>query len=390
MYRKTYVEINLDNLRDNVKTIKKKYPSYKYYIGMVKSNAYNHGYYIVNTLIEAGINYLACSSLDEALEIRQYNKDIPVLITEIIDDDLIETAIDNGITITIDNLDYLKKINKKCTVHLKLDTAMNRIGIKTKKDFNEIYEYIESNENIKLEGIYTHFATPGINDVYYDKQIKKFLELTSDIDLKKIPIIHLSSSFMVLNHPKIDFENAIRIGTIMYGYDVSLSEYGNGYKDKVRKLRDYYLAKTNNISPVIRGNKIELKPAFKLKTNVMEVRNIKKGELLGYGTTIMGESCKIAVLPIGYDSCIGTNNTGRYVLINGKKYSAIGPVCMCMMFVKIDDYVHVGDEVTILGDELTLGYMSRLNHAHIQETIVNIGKELHKVYIKNDTIDKVL
>ena len=267
---------------------------------------------------------------------------------------------------------------------------MNRIGIKTKKDFNEIYEYIKSNENIKLEGIFTHFATPGVNDVYYDKQIKKFLEITSDIDIKKIPIVHLSSSFMVLNHPKIEFENGIRIGTIMYGYDVSLGEYGNGYKDKVRKLRDYYLTKTNNISPVIRGNKIELKPAFKLKTNVMEVRNIKKGELLGYGTTIMSESCKIAVLPIGYDSCIGTNNTGRYVLINGKKYSAIGPICMCMMFVKIDDNVHVGDEVTILGDELTLGYMSRLNHAHIQETIVNIGKELHKVYIKNGKIDKEL
>ena len=133
MYRKTYVEINLDNLKDNVKTIKKKYPGYKYYMGMVKSNAYNHGFYIVNTLIEAGINYLACSSLDEAMKIREYNKDIPVLITEIIDEDLVDTAIKNNITITIDSLNYLKKIDGKCTVHLKLDTAMNRIGIKTKK-----------------------------------------------------------------------------------------------------------------------------------------------------------------------------------------------------------------------------------------------------------------
>ena len=64
MYRKTFVEINLDNLKNNVKNIIKKYPDYKYYIGMVKSNAYNHGYYIVDTLISSGINYLAVSSLE--------------------------------------------------------------------------------------------------------------------------------------------------------------------------------------------------------------------------------------------------------------------------------------------------------------------------------------
>ena len=390
MYRKTYVEINLDNLKNNVKNIIKKYPDYKYYIGMVKSNAYNHGFYIVNSLIEGGINYLAVSNLDEAIQIREYNKDIPVLITEIIDKDLISVAIKNNITLTIDNIDYLKSINDKCKIHLKLDTSMNRIGIKTKKEFNEIIKYIKSNNNIYLEGIYTHFATPGINDIYYDLQIKKFLEITSDIDLKDIDIIHLSSSFSLLAHPKIEFSNAVRIGTIMYGYDISLPDYNSDLKSRIKQIRDSYLANKNNISPVIRGVKIDLKPAFKLKTNVMEIRDIKKGEILGYGTNVIEEDMKVAILPIGYDSSIGTNNVGRYVLINNKKYMVVGPMCMCMMFAKIDDSVKVGDEVIILGDELTLGYMSRLNNSHIQETLVNVGKELHKVYIKNNKIDKEL
>ena len=391
MYRKTYVEINLDNLKSNIKNIKNKYSNYKYYIGMVKSNAYNHGYYIVNSLMECGINYLAVSSLDEALKIREYNKNIPVLITEIIDEDLVNTAIDNNITLTIDNIDYLKRIgNKKFNVHLKLNTGMNRIGINSKKEFNEIHEYIKKNNNIRLEGIYTHFATPGINDIYYDKQLNKFKEITKDIDLKSIPIVHLSSSFSLIAHPKIEFENGVRIGTIMYGYDISLSDYETNIKGKIKKIRDNYLINKNNISPVIRGVKLNLKPAFKIKTNVMEIRNIKKGEILGYGTNIVMEDMKVAVLPIGYDSCIGTNTTGRYVLINNKKYSAVGPICMCMMFVKVDDSVKVGDEVTILGDSLTLGYMSRLNNSHIQETLVNIGKELNKVYIKQGKIDKEL
>lgn len=390
MYRKTFVEINLDNLKNNVKNIIKKYPDYKYYIGMVKSNAYNHGLYIVNTLIESGINYLAVSSLDEAIKIREYNKEIGILITEIIDEDLIEEAIKNNITLTIDDLDYLKKIKEPCTIHIKLNTGMNRIGVSSKEEFNELYEYINKNKNIELEGIYTHFATPGINDVYYDKQVNKFKEITSDIDLSKIKIVHCASSFIVLSHPKIEFANGIRFGTMMYGYDISLKEYNNDLKSKIKKVRDQYLINKNNISPVIRGVNIDLKPAFKIKTNVMKIRKIKKGEILGYGINIIPEDALVAILPIGYESGIGTNINGRKVIINNKKYEAISGIEMCMMFVKVDESVKVGDSVTILGDDLTLGYMSRLNNSHIQGTLVNIGKELPKVYIKNEKIEKVI
>ena len=390
MYRKTFVEINLDNLKNNVKNIIKKYPDYKYYIGMVKSNAYNHGLYIVNTLIESGINYLAVSSLDEAIKIREYNKEIGILITEIIDEDLIEAAIKNNITLTIDDLDYLKKIKEPCTIHIKLNTGMNRIGVSSKEEFNELYEYINKNKNIELEGIYTHFATPGINDVYYDKQVNKFKEITSDIDLSKIKIVHCASSFIVLSHPKIEFANGIRFGTMMYGYDISLKEYNNDLKSKIKKVRDQYLINKNNISPVIRGVNIDLKPAFKIKTNVMKIRKIKKGEILGYGINIIPEDALVAILPIGYESGIGTNINGRKVIINNKKYEAISGIEMCMMFVKVDESVKVGDSVTILGDDLTLGYMSRLNNSHIQGTLVNIGKELPKVYIKNEKIEKVI
>ena len=391
MYRKTYVEINLDNIENNVKNIIKKYDNYKYYIGMIKANAYNHGYYIVDTLIKFGINYLAVSSLDEAIKIRDYNKKIPIVCTEIIDEDLIDIALKNDITLTIDNIDYLKTIkNKKCKIHIKINSGMNRLGVNTKEEFNEIYNYIQKNKNVYLEGIYTHFATPGVNDIYYDKQISNFKNITSDIDLSKIDMVHLSSSFSLLSHPKIEFENSVRIGTIMFGYDISLDEYGNNFKDKVKKMRDNYLINKNNISKVIRGVKIDLKPAFKLKTNVMEIREIKQGEILGYGTTIAQENMKIAVLPIGYDEGIGTNMQNRYVLINGKKYECVGHICMCMMFVKIDDSVKLYDEVTILGDELTLGYMSRLKSTSIQETLITIGKELPKVYIKKGKIEKII
>lgn len=391
MYRKTFIEINLDNIIKNVKNIIKKYPDYKYYIGMVKSNAYGHGMYVINEMINNGINYLAVSNLEDALDIRRFNKDIPVLCVEPIELDSIDVAIKNNVTITIHDIDYFKKINdqikKKIKVHIKIDTGMNRLGIKDKDEFNEIVKLIKENDNIYLEGLFTHFATPGVNDKFYDNQISQFKYITSDIDLSKIDIIHLSSSFIMLAHPKIEIANGVRCGTILFGYDIAPKKLNNSPKNILRKIRNSYLIKKYNISKTYENVDIDLKPAFKVKTNVIQIKKIKKHEKVGYG--ILYEAQKdeiIATLPIGYDDGIGINHENRYVLINNKKYKAVGEISMCMMSVLVDESVKVGDSVTIMGDSITLGMMSRLNNTSIHNTLVNIGKVLPRIYKKDNKI----
>lgn len=391
MYRKTFIEINLDNIIKNVKNIIKKYPDYKYYIGMVKSNAYGHGMYVINEMINNGINYLAVSNLEDALDIRRFNKDIPVLCVEPIELDSIDVAIKNNVTITIHDIDYFKKINdqikKKIKVHIKIDTGMNRLGIKYKDEFNEIVKLIKENDNIYLEGLFTHFATPGVNDKFYDNQISQFKYITSDIDLSKIDIIHLSSSFIMLAHPKIEIANGVRCGTILFGYDIAPKKLNNSPKNILRKIRNSYLIKKYNISKTYENVDIDLKPAFKVKTNVIQIKKIKKHEKVGYG--ILYEAQKdeiIATLPIGYDDGIGINHENRYVLINNKKYKAVGEISMCMMSVLVDESVKVGDSVTIMGDSITLGMMSRLNNTSIHNTLVNIGKVLPRIYKKDNKI----
>ena len=391
MYRKTFIEINLDNIIKNVKNIIKKYPDYKYYIGMVKSNAYGHGMYVINEMINNGINYLAVSNLEEALDIRRFNKDIPVLCVEPIELDSIDVAIKNNVTITIHDIDYFKKLNnqikKKIKVHIKIDTGMNRLGIKDKDEFNEIVKLIKENDNIYLEGLFTHFATPGVSDKFYDNQISRFKYITSDIDLSKIDIIHLSSSFIMLAHPKIEIANGVRCGTILFGYDIAPKKLNNSPKNILRKIRNSYLIKKYNISKTYENVDIDLKPAFKVKTNVIQIKKIKKHEKVGYG--ILYEAQKdeiIATLPIGYDDGIGINHENRYVLINNKKYKAVGEISMCMMSVLVDESVKVGDSVTIMGDSITLGMMSRLNNTSIHNTLVNIGKVLPRIYKKDNKI----
>ena len=107
------------------------------------------------------------------------------------------------------------------------------------------------------------------------------------------------------------------------------------------------------------------------------------GEYIGYGAGFKAEKDMIiAVLPIGYSNGIGKKNNGRYVLINSKKYYMVGQMAMNMMTIEIDNSVKINDKVLILGDNITLGQMSRFNDWSISETLLNIGNSNRRIYIK--------
>ena len=184
MYRKTYALINCTTLKNNVRNIKDNY-HYKYYIGVVKANAYGHGDYIVNSLIAGGVNYLAASSLEECLSIRKRNENIPILCLEPIDHEYLNICEKENITITIPDYDYFKNLdlNLNLKVHLKIDSGMNRLGFKDKNEVKIVYETLLNHPNIILEGIYTHLGTSGMWDNHYDHDLKTFEDITSLIDL---------------------------------------------------------------------------------------------------------------------------------------------------------------------------------------------------------------
>lgn len=393
MYRKTYVEVNIDNLKNNIKNIISYYNNYDYYFGVVKGNCYGHGTtYVINELIESGVNYLAVSSLEEALEARQINKKIPILSLEPIRLEYIDICIKNNITITIHDYNYAKEllnkeIDKKIKIHLKVDSGMNRIGFKDKNELKEIYEELKSKENIEIEGIFTHFATLGINDKEWDNQLEKFKEITSEINLKEIPIVHLSKSAAFINHPKIDFSNGIRLGIAMYGYDSTPKYNTKGLKNKLRALKRKINKKRNNISETITELPIELKPAFKMFTEVIQVKKVKKGEFVGYGAGYRAQEDEtIAILPSGYDDGLFRKSKGRYISINNKRYHLVGDIAMGMIAAKVDNTVKMYDKVTLIGDEIPIKEIARHNETIVYEIMCNIGKQIPRVYIKDGEV----
>lgn len=385
MYRKTYAIIDEDKLKNNIKEIKAKYDNYKYYIGVVKNNAYNHGIKIINSLIEGGINYLAVSSLEEALDARKYNSKIPILCLEVIDLDYIYDCINNNVTITVESLEYLEKLNKikldfPIKIHLKLNTGMNRLGISEVNEVNKCVSIILENKKLILEGIYTHFATSGISDKYYDDQMKKFQELTKDIDLTSIPIVHLGRSLTLVNHDKPDFVNGIRLGIIMYGFSQSIKE-DTSLRGKLRAIKRKKLIKKFNISKTYLTNDLNLKTAFSLYSNVMTIKKVKNKEFVGYGANFFADrNIKVAIIPIGYAD--GVTIKYKNVSIKGKKYQIIAD-SMDMLMVKVDNTVKIGDKVEIFGENISIREASRNNGCNSYRLFNMITNRVPRIYKKD-------
>ena len=388
MYRKTYVQIDENILKENVEKIKDKYNGYEYYIGVVKNNAYGHGIHVVNSLIEGGINYLAVSSLEEAIALRKYNRKIPVLCLEVIDTDYIYDCINNNVTITVESLEYLEKLDKikldyEVKIHLKLNTGMNRLGMSFKKDVNKCVEIINKNKKLFLEGIYTHLATSGISDKYYDNQIDKFKELTKDINLSEIPIVHLGRSLTLVNHDKLDFVNGIRLGIVMFGFSQSITP-DKSLKGRLREIRRKHLIKKLDISKTYLENDLELKTAFTLYTTVMSIKKVKKDEFVGYGALYFAdEDINVAILPIGYAD--GVTKKNKKVYINKNEYKIVAD-SMDMLMVCVDNKVKVGDTVEIFGDNISIKDASTRNGVNSYKLFNMITTRVPRVHKKNDEI----
>lgn len=383
MYRNTYVEINLKALKNNVKNIIKEY-NYKYYIGVVKGNAYGHGYGIINALLESGINYLAVANLEEALEIRKINKSVGILCLEPIDTKYLEQCSKNNISICIPNLEYYEEIkNTKLNLklHLKLDTGMKRLGFDNKDEVTYFYKDIKNNKNLYLEGIFTHFATSGEYDKNYDNQLEKFEELTSEIDLNKIDIVHIDRSVTMCKHKKLKYTNGVRLGIILYGFEVMHKE-NKTLKNKLRQIKWNYLRKKQNISITEEYKKINLEPAFKLVSEVFMVRNVKKGDYIGYGTICKADhDMRVAIVDIGYADGISKRRYGSKMEINGKLYNIIGDICMGMTFLEVDETVKPKDKVIVIGNKVDIRYVAQHIHTSIYEVMLMIDSNIERRYI---------
>jgi len=390
MQRKTYAKIDGEILTSNTKEILKKYDQYDYYFGVVKNNAYHHGMKCVVDLVNGGVNYLAVSSLEEALDARKYVSDTPILCLEPIDLEFIDDCINNKITITVESLDYFQKlieqdIYSELKIHLKIDSGMHRLGFLEKEEVKEVVEKIKEIKHLELEGIYSHFATSGVTDSYWDTQVENFLEITSFIDLKEIPIVHFGRSLTLVNHEKLSFCNGIRLGIILYGYSQSRKD-GTSLKDKLRIWKRKRLQKKNHCSKTTLENDLNLQEAFSLYSTVMSIREVKEGDVVGYNSYLLKEDGYIITIPIGYAD--GVTKEFGSVFMEGRECPIVSD-CMDMILVFSEKEVKVGTTVEIIGPNQSMKVLTKKTKKNAYHLLNDISNRVVRVHVKDEELEEI-
>ncbi len=329
-YRDSWVEIDLDCIYKNVRSMKHFLPETSGVMAVVKANAYGHGDAMVaNVALEAGATYLAVAFLDEALSLRQQNIQAPILVLGAVRPEDLKIAAENNITLTVFQADWLKEARERSSFkepvsfHLKFDTGMGRLGIKDQTEVNELLHMIEEDDRLTLEGAYTHFATADeLNTTYFNHQYERFMEMVDWLPVRP-KIIHCGNSATGFRFPEKVF-NYVRFGIGMYGLTPSLE--------------------IKNDIP------FQLHEAFSLQSRLVHVKKIKKGENISYGATYTATTDEwVGTVPIGYADGWSRKLQDSEVLVGGIRCPIIGRVCMDQFMVRLPYEFARGEKVTLIG-----------------------------------------
>ncbi|OPJ55252.1 alanine racemase [Alkalithermobacter paradoxus] len=376
--RPTWAEININNLRDNFRSIKKIVKKDTKICGVVKANAYGHGsVHVANVLIQEGVDYLAVATFEEAIELRNNNINIPILCLGYIKDSDLEKAISNDIDITVYSYSIANELSKvainlekSANVHIKIDTGMSRLGFKADDKTVDTIERIHNLPNINIIGIYTHFARADeIDKSFTHSQFKEFMYIVEKLENKNIniPIKHVSNSAGIIDFPEYHLD-MVRAGIVLYGH---------------------YPSEDVNKEALL------LKPVMTLKTTVSNIKTLGEGRGVSYGHTYkVNETTKVATLPIGYADGFTRMLSGKVdVKINGYKSPIIGRICMdqCMAKVDVDD-IKVGNVVEIFGEDedLRIERFGKVLGTINYELLCMISRRVPRVYLEGNRVLHIL
>lgn len=340
MKYETILEIDLKKLKNNIKKLVKSYDDYKYKIVDLKDNAHGMGFGIVNTLVNYDINYLLVGSLKEALTIRKLNKEVGILASYYVTMDEIYDCINNNITITIYNkkhVDLLCNLDLKddLNVEILIDNGSNLQGVDKKSDLEYIINKINETKHIKLVGIYSDLTSFGIEDNFYYNEVNNFLKIVKPY-INNDLIIHLNEPIMY--HSKIKYLNGIRFDLSVLGIEENVND-DIFTKGRIKKIEKEYGA--------LEFPNIDLELIFNITSEVMEVKKVTKGTLVGR-SYIAKEDMYVGIIPIGHKD--GITKSIKYVGINKFKREILSDD-IDKLYVKIDENVFIKDRVYILNEE---------------------------------------
>ncbi len=371
---RSWVEINIANLRHNAITLKSLLPEGCQMMCAIKANAYGHGMLKAAEVYEDIADQFAVACLDEAAELREAKFMKPTLILGYTPVEYVNELIDLDIMQTIYSYNYAKLLNdsisngKKLKVHIKIDSGMSRLGFSVKdaecmdQTFNEIKKIISELKNIECVGLFTHFhSSDHKTSQKTDEQFARYMKLKDKLNEAdiKFNFYHVCNSAAMIRYPQMHL-NMVRPGITLYGAFPGETE-----------------------------RNIDIRPTMELKTRIGQIHKVKKGEGISYNTTFIAEKdITVATLPIGYADGYPRHLSNKgIVLVNGKRVPIVGNICMDQCVIDITGVdAKEGDIATLMGKD-GVEYISADELATNAGTIPNelfclFSDRVRRVYIE--------
>ena len=335
-------------------------------MAVIKGSAYGSGAEaIAHVLQHKGVNYLSVANIDEGKQLRSAGITMPLIILNpdgLFAEELIQHDLQVEIysILQLENLiSELYSLNGKVKSHLKLDTGMHRLGMMP-DDFESLIHLLKNNmESIYVESIFSHLTSSEDpdDDVYTQKQFELFdsyYEIISG-QLGFRPIKHILNTAGIARFGERN-DNLVRIGLGLYGIDATSIHEG------------------------------KLEKAHELTASIIQVKNIKAGDFVGYNRRgMVSRDSRIAVVNIGYaDGFLRNAGNGRYALgVEGQRAPILGNVCMDLTIIDITDIPDAkeGSLVTIFGQQPSIEELAKACQTIPYEIISRIAPRVVREYV---------
>ncbi len=334
-HRRTAIQVDLENIRRNVRMFAAILDESILIMAVVKADAYGHGAIpVARAALQAGASRLGVALVEEAEQLREAGFDCPLhLLFEppagsagrVVELGLIPTVYSQGYADAL--AAEAKRQGTRLQVHIKLDTGMHRVGVSPRR-LLDLARSLDFSGVLEIEGLYTHLAMASEpSSPFTVRQVDIFRQCAEQLAKEgiQVPLLHAAASGAAISYPEA-VQSMVRLGIAMYGCYPS---------EEYRSLMD-------------------LAPALSLTTEVAEVMQVGKGEGLSYGLTHrFEEDARVGLLPIGYaDGLYRVLSNRMEVLIRGRRCRQVGTICMDLCMVDLGDTGAVrGDEVVIIGSQ---------------------------------------
>lgn len=377
MYNRIYAQINVDNLRHNIKSIMARHKKDMKVLAVIKADAYGHGSCEIAHRIDDLAYYYGVAAVDEAVELRNAGIKKPILVIGYTSPKDYDRLIKHNITQTIYSRSDAKKLSELAIkngtiakIHIKVDTGMSRIGFPVSTDGINEAASLKELAGLHIEGIFTHYAKADEIDKTSAKEqkekFKRFIDGLMASGVKpEFKHIDNSAGSMELDDDEFDM---VRLGIAMYG-----------------------LYPSEEVS-----REIMLKPVMSLIAHIAHVKEVDAGCGVSYGWTyVTDKKTKLATVTAGYADGYprAMSNIGR-AIVKGRSVPIVGRVCMDQLMLDVTDIpdITIDDEVILIGksedENISVEEVAAPAASFNYELVCNISRRVPRIYIEEGRENK--